>query len=350
MISPREVISPVISPQGKFRTVSSVKLIGTAGWVAFLARCGRLSSPPRTHHRRTACTATPRRLPRCAFHLAGRALPQPRKCLARLACGPTSLIAPSDGNPEQKVSEVHPRWRRPCILPRCDETLSRMRWRVLPRCSPAGSVCMCTADTAFACSLAAPPLLSQTFGRAAAVGWTRARQRRPRSRCSAAHVSLSPLRRDCCSGPSPLRLRLPPFAVAPSSSLPRPRHPRGFSYSRVASDLRPLSLRDAPLSTPPAHPVRRARLCALLGLSGGTPSAYDSVSLAVALSPRGPRGSLPPCRVANELRPLSLCATLSTPRSRAAVFVRCLGFWGDRPEIDPRSMTQFGRIPPQSYW
>ena len=124
MISPREVISPVISPQGKFRTVSSVKLIGTAGWVAFLARCGRLSSPPRTHHRSTACTATPRRLPRCGIRLAGRALPQPRKCLARLAGGPTPLIAPSDGNPEQKVSEVHPRWRRPCILPRCDETLS----------------------------------------------------------------------------------------------------------------------------------------------------------------------------------------------------------------------------------
>jgi hypothetical protein len=40
---------------------------------------GRLSSPPRTHHRSTACTATPRRLPRCAIRLAGRALPQPRK-------------------------------------------------------------------------------------------------------------------------------------------------------------------------------------------------------------------------------------------------------------------------------
>ena len=30
--------------------------------------------------------------------------------------------------------------------------------------------------------------------------------------------------------------------------------PRDFSYSRVASDLRPLSLRDAPLSTPARFP------------------------------------------------------------------------------------------------
>ena len=193
---------------------------------------------------------------------------------------------------------------------------------------------MCTADTAFACSLAAPPLLSQTFGRAAAVGWTRARQRRPRSRCSAAHVSLSPLRRDCCFGPG----------SSAYDSLPLLWHPPPLSLARgtpatsptlvLASDLRPLSLRDAPLSTPPAHPVRRARLCALLGLSGGTPSAYDSVSLAVALSAPRPTRLSPPLSCGERAAP-SLSARRSPPqRSRAAVFARCSPLL---PALGPRS-------------
>ena len=155
---------------------------------------------------------------------------------------------------------------------------------------------------------------------------------------SVASASLSPQRRTRLSlAAAPrlllwarlLRLRLPPFAVAPSSSLPRPRHPRDFSYSRVGErPASPLSAR-RPALHPRALPVRRARLCALLGLSGGTPSAYDSVSLAVALSAPRPTRLSPPLSCGERAAP-SLSARRSPPqRSRAAVFARCLGVWRD---------------------
>ena len=146
---------------------------------------------------------------------------------------------------------------------------------------------------------------------------------------AAPHTSLS--RR--CAATAALGQAPPPttpslccgtLLLSPSPAAP----PRLLLLSCGERPASPLSAR-RPALHPRALPVRRARLCALLGLGGGTPSAYDSVSLAVALSAPRPTRLSPPLSCGERAAP-SLSARRSPPqRSRAAVFARCLGVWRD---------------------
>jgi hypothetical protein len=150
---------------------------------------------------------------------------------------------------------------------------------------------------------------------------------------SVASASLSPQRRTRLSLAAAPRLLLrakPPPPTTPSLRCgtlllsPSPAAPpRLLLLSCGERPASPLSAR-----RPSLHPARASRAGVRVTAAwawGGTPSAYDSVSLAVALSPRGPRGSLPLC----ELRPLSLSLRDALhPRARVRpCFVRCLGVW-----------------------
>lgn len=261
MISPREVISPVISPQGKFRTVSSVKLIGTAGWAAFPGEVWTplLSTPysPPQHrvHRDAASSSSLRHPPRrpraptaAQMPRAPRRWTDPAHRAVRRQPRTKSLRGPST-----MATAVHPPQVRRNPLSNALACAASMQSR---------GICVhvhCRHGLRLLSGCSASPLSNIRSGGCRGVDSS-----------SVASASLSPQRRTRLSlAAAPrlllwarlLRLRLPPFAVAPSSSLPRPRHPRDFSYSRVGE--RPAS----PLSArrPSLHPARASRAaCASL--------------------------------------------------------------------------------------
>ena len=209
------------------------------------------------HHRSTACTATPRRLPRCAIRLAGRALPQPRKASRasqvdrpRSSRRPTATQNKSLGGPSTMATAVHPpQVRRNSLsnVPACAASMESRGICVRVHCRHGVGLRLLSG-----CS--ASPLSNIRSG--GCRGVARARQRRPCSRRSAAHVSLSPLRRDCCFGPgSSAYDSLPSLWHPPPLSLTRDTPAASPTLVWRATCVLSLSLRDA------LHPRARVRPC-----------------------------------------------------------------------------------------